>query len=196
MSPGTANRLWMAWSLVLLAAILLTLWISTMIASGFGGQDILTPLGSRIEQIESATARLEPLATQLETSAEEVSVIVRRQLPRSPFGLAEPPFVQEMRQREEALLTTLGEIRDRLRVSNQELLDLRQEIDQMDSAIKSDLDEADYQIGLLREVLAMKSDFLGLALAIIAAAAALSIFISAWRRERRAQGGDLAGAKN
>ncbi len=66
----------------------------------------------------------------------------------------------------------------------------------MESAIKSDLDEADYQIGLLREVLAMKSDFLGVALAIIAAAAALSIFVSAWRRERREQKGPVAGAKN
>ena len=196
MSPGTANRLRMAWSVVLLAAIIGTLWISTQIASGFDDRDILTPLRSRIAELESAKARIEPVATQLEESAEVVSVIARRQLPRSPFGLAEPPFVQEMRQREEALLATLGEVRDRLRISNRELLDLRQQIDEKESAIRSDLDEADYQIGLLREVLAMKSDFLGLALAIIAAAAALSIFVSAWRRERRKQEGAVAGAKN
>ncbi len=196
MSPGTANRLRLAWSLALLAATIGTLWISTQIASGFDDRDILTPLRSQIAELESAKARIEPVATQLEKSAEEVSVIARRQLPRSPFGLAEPPFVQDMRQREEALLVTLGEIRDRLRVSNQELLYLRQQIDEMESAIKSDLDEADYQIGLLREVLAMKSDFLGVALAIIAAAAALSIFVSAWRRERREQKGPVAGAKN
>ena len=195
MSPGTANRLWMAWSLVLIVTILGTLWISTMIASGFGGQDILTPLRSRIEQFESATARIEPLATQLEESAEEISRITRRQLPRPLFGLAEPPFVQEMREREEALLATLTGIRDQLRASNQQVLELRQEINEMDSAIESDLDEAEYRIGLLREVLSMKSVFLGLALAIIAAAAAVSIFVSAWRRQKRGQGSDLAAAK-
>jgi len=195
MSPGTANRLWMAWSLVLLAATLGTLWISTLVASGFDDHDILSPLRSRIEQLESSKARIEPVATQLEESAEEVSRIARRQLPRPPFGLAEPPFVQEMREREEALLATLAGIRDQLRVSNQQLLDLRQEINEMESAIKSDLDEAEYRIELLREILAMRSVFLGLALAFIATAAALSIFVSAWRRERREQGSDLAAAK-
>ena len=195
MSPGTANRLWMAWSLVLLAAILGTLWISTMIASGFDGHDILTPLRNRIEQSESATARLEPLATQLEESAKEVSRIAGRQLPRPPFGLAEPPFVQEMREREEALLATLSEIRDQLRVSNKQVLELRQEINEVDSAIESDLDEAEYRIGLLREVLSMKSVFLGLTLAIIAVAAAISIFVSAWRRQKRSQASDIATAK-
>lgn len=195
MSPGTANRLWMAWSLVLLAAILGTLWISTMIATGFGGHDILTPLRSRIVQFESATARLEPLATQLEESAEEVSRIAGRQLPRPPFGLAEPPFVQEMREREEALLATLAGIRDQLRVSNQQVIELRQEINEVDSAIKSDLDEAEYRIELLREVLSMKAVFLGLALAIIAAAAAVSIFVSAWRKQKRSQASDVATAK-
>ncbi len=195
MSPGTANRLWMAWSLVLLAAILGSLLISTMIASGFEGHDILTTLRSRIEQSESATARIEPLAAQLEESAEEVSRIAGRQLPRPPFGLAEPPFVQEMREREEALLATLAGIRDQLRASKQQVLELQQEINERDSAIKSDFDEAEYRIGLLREVLSMKSVFLGVALAIIAAGAAVSIFVSAWRRQKRSQASDPAIAK-
>ena len=195
MSPGTANRLWTAWSLILIAATIAALWFSTSIAPGFDGQDVLAPLRSRVELLESTKARIEPATTQLKESAEELSRIARRQLPRPPFGLAEPPFVQEMRQREEALLATLTGVRDQLRASNQQLLDLQQEIKEADSAMKSDLDAAEHRIELLQETLATKSAFLAIALAFIAAGGALSILVSAWRGHRRAQRDDPEAAK-
>ena len=194
MSPRTANRLWMAWSLFLLAATAGTLWVSTRIGPEIYGHDILAPARSSMAQFDGAKALIEPIAPRLKESADEVSRIARRQLPRPPFGLVEPPFVKKMREREEALLATLAGIGDHLQETKQLVLDLREEIKKLDSSIKSGLDEAEYQIGILREILTARSFVSGIALAVIAAAAAVSTFVLAWLSDRREQPGDRKAA--
>ena len=120
--------------------------------------------------------------------------MARRQLPRPRFGLEEPPFVQEMRRREEALLASLAALGDQLRESRQQVLDLQQEIKRMESSMQSDLDEAEHQIGLLEERSAAKSFVSGLALALIAALGALSTFVAAWRGRGQAPRKDNGAA--
>ena len=185
MSARTINRLWMAWSLVLLAATTGVLWISPRIMPGFEGREALVSLRNGTAQFDAAEARIEPIATQLEGAVEEVSRIARRQLPRSPFGLVEPPFVQEMRRREETLLASLVGIREQLQESKRQILDLRQELKRMASSTQSDLEEVGHQIGLLEERSVAKSFVSDLALALIAAVSAVSTFLMAWQRRGR-----------
>ncbi len=180
-----AKRLWMAWSLVLLAAMAGALWVSTGATPSFDSQETLAPLRGGIEDLEAAKARIEALSTALEGNAEEVSRLAQRQLPRSPFGLVEPPFVQEMRKREDGLLAALTGIRDQLRESKQRLVELQQEVTTIESSMQSDLDEIGHQIGLLKEELDAKRIFSGFALAILGAVAALSIVFLARRMDGR-----------
>ena len=180
-----AKRLWMAWSLVLLAAMAGALWVSTRATPSFDSQETLAPLRGGIEDLEAAKARIEALSTALEGNAEEVSRLAQRQLPRSPFGLVEPPFVQEMRKREDGLLAALTGIRDQLRESKQRLVELQQEVTTIESSMQSDLDEIGHQIGLLKEELDAKRIYSGFALAILGAIAALSIVFLARRMDGR-----------
>ncbi len=125
MSPRTANRLWMAWSLFLLAAIAAVFWVAVTQRLEVDSQGILAPVRNGIGELEAATDRIGPVATRLETSADDVSRIAQRQLPRPPFGLVEPPFAREMREREEELLAALAEIQNQLGESNRQLLELQ-----------------------------------------------------------------------
>ena len=185
MSVRSANRLWMAWSLVLLAATLGVLWFATRVAPGGDGQETLAPLRSGIEDLEAAKSLIEPLATQLEANADQVSRIAQRQLPRPPFGLVEPPFVQDMREREESLLTALAGIRDQLRESKEALVELQRQVNTIESAMQSDLDEIGQEIGLREEKSDTKRFVTSLAFAILGAIAALSVLVLAWRTDRR-----------
>ena len=185
MNLRSANRLWMAWSLVLLLAIAGTLWVAAKVKSTAVGQEILAPVRAGAADLGTTAAGIEPVATQLEASADEIAAIARRQLPRPPFGLAEPPFVQEMRQREEELLATLSAIADRLQESNRRIVDLQQEMNGIQVSMGADLDEAEHRIGLVIEVSETPRVLSGYALALLGAAAALSTFVLAWRRADR-----------
>ena len=185
MSVRSASRLWMAWSLVLLVATLGALWFATRAAPGVDSRETLAPLRGGIEDLEAAKSSIEPLATQLEAKADEVSRIAQRQLPRPPFGLLEPPFVQEMREREESLLTALAGIADQLRESKETLVELQRQVNTIESAMQSDLDEIGQEIGLQEEKSDTKRFVTSLAFAILGAIAALSVLVLAWRTDRQ-----------
>lgn len=185
MSVRSASRLWMAWSLILLAATLGALWFATRAAPGVDGRGTLAPLRGGIEDLEAAKSLIDPLATQLEANAEAVARIAQRQLPRPPFGLVEPPFVQDMREREESLLTSLSGIADQLRESKEALVELQRQVNTIESAMQSDLDEIGQEIGLLEEKSDTKRFVTSLAFAILGTIAALSVLILAWLADRR-----------
>ena len=185
MSVRSANRLWMAWSLVLLAATLGVLWFATRVAPGGDGQETLAPLRSGIEDLEAAKSLIEPLAAQLEANADQVSRIAQRQLPRPPFGLVEPPFVQDMREREESLLTALAGVGDQLRESKEALIELQRQVNTIESSMQSDLGRTGQEIGLLEEKSDRKRLVSSLAFAFLSALAALSVLVLAWRADRR-----------
>ena len=146
MRPRTANRLWMAWSLSPFAAIAAVFWVAFTQKLEVDGQEVLAPMRSGIGEVEVATDRIGPVATQLEANADEVSRIAQRQLPRPPFGLVEPPFVREMREREEGLLAALAEIRDHLEKSKRQLLDLQEQLNGIETSMQSGVDRLEYVI--------------------------------------------------
>ena len=181
MSVRSANRLWIAWSVTLLLALAGAFWASAGATLSFDSQESLAPLRSGIEDLEAVKARFEAISTRLESNADELSRIAQRQLPRPPFGLVEPPFVQDMREREDGLLSALNGIGEQLRESKQELIELQQQVNIVESSMQSDVDE----IGLLKEKSDAKRFFSSFALVVLGVVAALSIFVLAWRMDGR-----------
>ncbi|MDJ0947200.1 MAG: hypothetical protein QNJ30_27440 [Kiloniellales bacterium] len=200
MSTRFASRLWMAWSLVLLVAMAGVSWHAARATAPLNGREVVAPVRGGLERLKAAGPRIEAIAIEAEGYSNELSRIAQRQLPRSPFGLEEPPFLQEMRAREEGLLAALTGIRDQLRDSKRQLVDLQSQLDTLESSMQADLDGLQNQIGLLQEVSDAQRDLTGFALAVIAALGALSTLVLARQAERRAGrqtgGEETAGAES